>query len=267
MDLTPQRLQAWLAMLARTPARGGGTLSPRTIGFAMAVLRAAIADAVRLGTLADSPFKRVRGPHPKPKVVAAFSLAQVRRLDQVAASHRLGLLFAFLWQTGLRIGEALALRWSDLDLPGGSLQVRRSVAEVSGRLVEGAPKTAAGLREIALAGQTVTLLQNQAGRLRDEGLGTQGLVFPSRRGTTLSRRNVTRTWLRLRHDAGLPPYGLHALRHTNASLQLQAGVGLREIAAHLGHENPALTARVYAHVLVDTRRKAAFRLTRLLEEE
>ena len=110
-DLTPQRLQAWLAVLAQTKARGGGRLSPRTISFVMAVLRAALSDAVRLGTLEQSPFRRVRGPRPAPRVVAAFSLAQVRHLDQVAADHRLGPLFSFLWQTGLRIGEALALRW------------------------------------------------------------------------------------------------------------------------------------------------------------
>lgn len=255
-ELTPQRLQAWLAQLGQTEARSGGKLSARTITYAMAVLRAALQDAVRLGVLDQTPFKRVRAPRPSPRLVESFTLADVRRLDEVAVGRRLGPLFSFLWQSGLRIGEALALRWSDVDLEGQSLRVSRSVAEVSGRLVLGTPKTAAGLREIALTAQTVDLLRRQRERLVEEGLDPRGLVFPSRRGTMLSRRNVTRTWAGVRKAAGLPTYGLHALRHTNASLQLQAGVGMREIAAHLGHESPALTARVYAHVLPDTRRQA-----------
>ena len=263
-ELTPLRLQSWLGELARKDARSGGRLSAGTVTSAMAVLRAALGDAVRLGILDQSPFRRVSAPKAAPRRVTSFALADVRRLDAVAVHHRLGLLFSFLWQTGLRIGEALALRWSDVDLGGQSLRVSRSAAEVGGRLVVGSPKTAAGLREIALTPQTVALLLRQHERLAEEGLDGRGLVFPSRTGTMLFRRNVTRAWAGIRRQAGLPAYGLHALRHTNASLQLLAGVGIREIAAHLGHESPALTARVYAHVLVDTRRQAARRLSSLL---
>lgn len=261
--LTPQLLQSWVADLSLTPSSTGRRLSVRTVTYVMAILRAALGDAVRLGLVERNPFDRVRAPRPRPRVVQSFTLEQVRRLDVAASEHRLGALFTFLWQTGLRIGEALALYWEDVDLDGGSLRVRRSVAEVSGKLILGAPKTSAGMREIALAPQTVGLLSRHRAVQSDAGLSF--LVFPSRAGTMLSRRNVTRAWSVLRRRAGLPEYGLHALRHTNASLQLQAGVGLREIAAHLGHESPALTAKVYAHVLEDTKRQAARRLGHLLE--
>lgn len=264
-DLTPHRLQAWVADLVLTLSNGGRPLSARTVTYVMAILRSALSDAVRLDLLERNPFDRVRAPRGKPRLVESFTLEQVRRLDTVGADHRLGSLFTFLWQTGLRIGEALALQWADVDLDCASLRVRRSVAEVSGRLILGPPKTAAGMREIALAPQTVALLRCHRERLRSDGRIHADLVFPSRAATTLSRRNVTRAWAALRRRAGLPEYGLHALRHTNASLQLQAGVGLREIAAHLGHESPALTARIYAHVLEDTKRQAARRLGNLLE--
>ncbi len=264
-ELTPQRLQAWVADLSLPQSTGGRRLSPRTVTYAMAILRAALADAVRLGLLERNPFTRVRAPRPGPRVVASFTLEQVRRLDAADRDQRLGALFTFLWQSGLRVGEALALRWEDLDLEGASLRVRRNAAEVSGRLIVGPPKTVAGMREIALAPQTVSLLLRHLTTLKQEGLISSGLVFPSRAGTMLSRRNVTRAWAGARQRAGLPPYGLHALRHTNASLQLQAGVGIREIAAHLGHESPALTAKVYAHVLEDTKRQAARRLGELLD--
>lgn len=264
LDLTPQNLQVWLGELARKEARGGGRLSPRTIRFTLSVLRAALADAERLGILGLSPMRRVRAPRPQARLVPSYTLEEMRRLDLEAAHHRLGPLFSFLWQTGLRIGEALALRWSDVDLEDGTLRVQRSAAEVGGRMVLGPPKSLAGLREIALTPRTLDLLRCQRSALAARSLGACPLVFPSARGTLLSRRNASRAWASVRADAGLAPHGLHALRHTNASLQLQAGIGLREIAAHLGHESPALTARVYAHVLVATRRQAALRLSALL---
>ncbi len=261
-DLTPSRLQVWLAQLSSAGSPTGRILSPRTVTYAMAVLRAALNDAVRLGVLERNPFQRVRAPRPRPRIVESFSLEQVRRLESV--EHRLSPLFNFLWQTGLRIGEALALRWDDVDLDRSSLRIRRSAAEVSGKMIVGPPKTIAGMREIALTPQTSALLRTQLASLISDGLANSSLVFPSRTGTMLSRRNVTRAWAGTRKKAALPPLGLHALRHTNASLQLQAGVGIREIAAHLGHESPALTARVYAHVLEDTKRQAARRLGDLL---
>ncbi len=264
VDLTPQRLQNWVADLSRTQSANAKPLSVRSVTYTMAILRAALSDAVRLGLLDRNPFERVRAPRPHPHLVESFTLEQVWRLD--AVDHRLSALFTFLWQTGLRIGEALALHWVDVDLSRSSLRVRRSTAEVSGKLIVGPPKTAAGMREIALAPQTVTLLLEHRIALRAEGLGSSDLVFPSRVGTMLSRRNVTRAWASVRRSVGLPALGLHALRHTNASLQLQAGVGIREIAAHLGHVSPALTARVYAHVLEDTKRQAARRLGTLLDK-
>ncbi len=92
----------------------------------------------------------------------------------------------------------------------------------------------------------------------------QRLVFPSTTGTVLFRHNVRRAWLDLIARDGLPVYGLHALRHTCASLTLQAGIGLAEIAAKLGDENTAFGARAYAHVLQATKRQAEDRFGRFL---
>lgn len=272
-DLTPQILQAWVADLSAKPSRAGHPLSPRTVSYARSILRDALAEAVRLGMLPTNPIDRVRPPKQQPKVVQSFTLDQVRALDRAGREQRLGPLFSFLWHTGLRIGEAIALRWEDVDLAAATLVVRRNLVEVSGRLVASTPKTAAGTREIALMTQTVDLLQRHLASQGVERLihgaswNPDGLVFPSLAGTPLTRRNVTRSWAALRTAVGLPPYGLHALRHTAASLQLQAGVGVREIAATLGHENPGFTARIYAHVLEATKRQAAEKFSRLLGDD
>ena len=267
-ELTSQRLRRWSADLAATPSRQGAALSPRTVAYVQAVLRSALSEAVRLDLLAANPMAGVRPPRPHAVPVHTFTLEEMHRLDAVGAFHRLGPLFSFLWQSGLRIGEALALRWADVDLTDGTLTVCRNLVEVSGRLIEGSPKSRAGFRQIVLPAQTVDLLQKVKAAAPLQGAGS--LVFPNRLGGHLSRRNVTRTWARVRARAGLPSYGLHALRHTNASLQLLAGVGIAEIAAHLGHENPTVTARTYAHVLYPTKRRAASTFDRLLaraEEE
>lgn len=270
-DLTPQQLQAWLAELSSNPRTGNGHLSPRTVSYTLSKLNSALKDAVRLGLLPSNPADRVRPPKQNPKQVPSFTMEQAHVIDQAGRDTRLGVLFSFLWRTGLRIGEAIGLRWSDLDLDAGSLSVHRTVSEMGGRMIEGPPKTKAGRREIALPPQTVDLLRRHGQaqeierRIKGADWNHQQLVFPSEAGTGLFYRNVRRGWHDLLKRAGLPAHGLHALRHTCASLMLQAGVGLAEIAAHLGDQDTAFVARTYAHVLQATKRQAADRFNRLLE--
>ena len=264
-SLTSASLRRWTSELAATPSRTGCSLSARTVAYVQAVLRSALSEAVRLETLPANPMANVRPPRPNSHPVRSFSLEQMRRLDAAQADYRLGPLFSFLWQSGLRIGEALALRWADIDLAAGTLTVCRNLVEVGGHLIEGKPKSRSGFRQILLPEQTVILLRRIHGG-DDAPHRATDLVFANRLGGHLSRRNVTRSWIALRTQLGLPGHGLHALRHTNASLQLQAGVGIAEIAAHLGHENPTVTARTYAHVLDPTKRRAAATFGRLLAD-
>ena len=272
-EITTQALKAWVGGLATPKADGGSGLSPRSTAIARTVLREALEEAVRVGQIPNNPLDRVRPPRQQPKRVDSFTVQQIRALSRVTEQHRLANLFTVLWQTGLRIGEALALRWEDLDLDNASLTVHRNLVEVHGHMLLQRPKTIAGEREIALTAQTVAVFRRQQEAqavermIHGEGWNPDGLVFPSEAGTPLMRRNVSRAWAILRDRAGLPRYGLHALRHTAASLQLMAGIGLREISATLGHESPAFTARIYAHVLEQTKRQATERLERLLDAD
>ncbi|MHB1954184.1 MAG: tyrosine-type recombinase/integrase [Sulfobacillus sp.] len=268
-DLTAQRLQAWIAGLSQ-PKENGRTLSPRSVAYVRSVLGVALGEAVRLGLLPTNPVTRVRPPKQDPKQVKSFTYEQAQDIDEAGRDMRLSVLFSVLWRTGLRIGEAIGLRWSDLDLDSGTLSVHRTLSEIGGKLVEGPPKTKAGRRDIALERQVVDLLRQHRQAQGVERLvsgpdwNPTGLVFPSEAGTPLFRRNVRRSWTMLLARAGLPAYGLHAMRHTCASLMLQAGVGLAEIAAHLGDENTAFVAKTYAHVLQATKRQAADRFGRFL---
>ncbi len=268
-DLTAHQIQTWLTNLL-LPQASGRTLSPRRVAYIRQVLHAALADAVRLGLLPANPVDRVRPPKQNPKQVQSFTREQAQAIDEAGADGALGVLFSFLWRTGLRIGEAMGLRWSDINLEDGSLSVHRTVARIGGRVIEGPPKTKAGRRDIALPPQVVEMLrlhkeaQELERQAQDPDWNPLGLVFPSVTGTWLAYGTVRWDWMKLLRRAGLPAYGLHALRHTCASLMLQAGVGIAEIAAHLG-DDPAIVSRVYAHILEQTKRQAADRFAQFLD--
>ena len=271
-DLTAPQLRHWLTVIAQETTPRGTPVSPATVIQARVVLHAALDAAVTDGLLSVNPLDTVAGPKLRQAPVEPFSLAEMKALQAAMQGHPLADLFQFLWQAGCRVGEAIGLRWTAVDLTEGTVRFIRSVTQVGGRRVEGKPKTEAGERMVALPAQTVDLLREHRARQeaaraeRGSGWNPDDLVFPSRAGTALFYRNVRRAWVVLRQRAGLPPRKLHVLRHTNASLQLQAGVGLREMSAHLGHSDPAFTARVYAHVLEATRRQAARKFDRLLED-
>ncbi len=91
----------------------------------------------------------------------SLTFEQEQAIDEVGRDMRLGVLFSVLRKTGLRIGEAIGLRWEDVDLENATLSVHRTMSEINGRMIEGPPKTKAGRREIALAPQTVEMLRCQ----------------------------------------------------------------------------------------------------------
>lgn len=142
---------------------------------------------------------------------------------------------------------------------------------MKGRKLETRPKSDRGIREVPLAGEAVTVLRNlqEAQQVERELRGGQkwnpeGYVFCTERGTRGMHRNTIRAWHVIREHAGLKPAGIHALRHTFASLSLLAGMDLSTLSTILGHENPAFTARIYAHVLTATKVRAISRLDDLL---
>lgn len=259
-DLSAPAVQGWLAEMQRS------SLSPRTVAYARAVLRAALQEAVRLGLIPSNPVDRVRPPRQAPKQVSAFTPEEVLRLQDAARGHRLEALILTAWQTGLRLGEILALRWEDVDLEGMTIRVGKSLADLGGgRIIVQEPKTERGIRTVAITPQVVTALKAHRARQAEERLAAgerwqdRGLVFCAQNGKPLVPRNVMRAYYTIRDKAGLPRHGFHSLRHTNATLAKLAGIDVTEIATNLGHTSPSFTARTYAHVLPESQRQAAQR--------
>ncbi|MEJ7818776.1 MAG: site-specific integrase, partial [Rubrobacteraceae bacterium] len=176
-------------------------------------------------------------------------------LDTVSGD-RLEALYVVAVTAGLRQGELLGLKWEDVDLEAGMLQVRRTLSEArSGRVFE-SPKSGKG-RSVRLTKRATAALRAHRKAQLEERMARaglwqdNGLVFPSTTGTPLGARNLVRSYKLRLERAGLPDIRFHDLRHTCATLLLRQGVHVKFVQELLGHGDVALTLNVYSHVLPD----------------
>ena len=165
--------------------------------------------------------------------------------------------------TGLRRGEALGLKWSDVDLDAGRLVVTRQLTRVGGALVTSDTKTARSRRAVDLSAPMVESLKAHKARQAAERLALgeawadSGFVFTSSIGTPVDPRNCYREFRGICEAAGLGRWHPHELRHSAASLMLAQGVKIQVVSELLGHSSIRMTADVYGHVLAPDRRPAA----------
>ena len=246
-------------------------LKPPTIKNQLSVLRRVLNLKQREGLINRHPcqhfgelMQRVaRREASEVPQVDAWSRDEVAALLQLARDHEAGFypLLAFLLQTGCRKGEALGLRWADVDFSGDRIHIRRAV--VHGKLTT--PKSGKA-RSVVLSSPLAQVLHDLHDERRREALrrgwrDVPEVIFCDQRGGNCDERNLHRTWNRLRRRAakeGVRPLRLHDARHTFASQALAAGKSVRWVAAQLGHANPELTLRVYAHVLREEEEDLSF---------
>ncbi|MGY1761649.1 tyrosine-type recombinase/integrase [Geodermatophilus sp. SYSU D00779] len=252
----PSHVEGWVVEL-----RGKG-LAESTVRSAYTILGAVLHTAVRDGALASNPAAVIRRPKVTSREAAHLTTAQVADLLRAAEDTRYAPLFALLVHTGLRRGEALALRWADVDLEKGLLRVRGTLARVQRRLVVTEPKTARSKRFVPLSAPAERLLHDVRGSQDDErrraGSVWQetGFVFTTVTGEPCDPRNALRALKVAAERAGLPHVGLHTLRHSAASVMLSSGVPLKVVSEILGHSSIAITGDVYGHVAPDVARGA-----------
>ena len=192
--------------------------------------------------------------------------AQVRGVLDALRGHRIEPMMLLLATTGVRIGEALALRWKDLDLDQRLLRVTGTVRVVGGKALRTAPKTQRGRRTLPLTEETVAVLRSWKGRQSAERLragtswaATEEWVFTTETGHLLDQRNAVRAYQRALRGAGVEgvPARFHILRHSVASAMLAEGkVSVRTASEILGHASTSITADTYAHVAQDAKRAA-----------
>lgn len=157
---------------------------------------------------------------------------------------------------GLRRGELLALRWANVDLEQKVIVVREVLQETSrGVAVKDTAKTKAGRRNVTLPGIVISVLRDVRRQQLEErlamGLGKMpddALVFPARDGGPTRPTNLSSGWADVAKAIGLPGITWHAPRHTHASMLIDAGIDIVKVAKRLGHADPSVTLRVYAHL-------------------
>ena len=245
-------------------------LAPRTVNYIHTTLSKALKDAVADGLITRNPASSVKAPRPKKKEIRPLSSEQAKVFLEAVRGDRFEAAFVVALHCGLREGEILGLKWSDVDFDAGTLQVRRTLSEaLAGHLFE-PPKNGKG-RSVKLTARAVEALRNHLTRQIEgiESLGDryrdQGLVFPSRVGTPMNAKNLTaRSFKPLLKKAGVPDIRFHDLRHTFATLMLQNGEHPKVVQEMLGHATIAITMDTYSHVLPNMQRDAVARLGTLL---
>ncbi len=270
--LTAPQVERALAAILEAPGRYGRPRSPLTVRHARATLRAALTDAVRDGLVGRNAAADARPPRVPHRDIAYLTGPQVRRLRDATREDEYGPVYALAVSTGLRLGELLGLEWTDVDLAGRRLTVRRTLARAAGSgwaLSE--PKSTKSRRTIPLAAVAVDALRRQAERqdkARDSaGSAWQdrdGLVFTDAVGRPIIPESVSHAFHRARIAAGLPAVRFHDLRHSAATLLLAEGVPLAVVSDLLGHSGIAITAAHYAAIVPELRREAADAMDRAL---
>ncbi len=265
--LSPQNVEAFL-----NDQRKAG-LSPRTVQYLHATLRRALGRALKWSLVPRNVATLVDAPSTRRKEVEPLTPEEARVLLDAIKGERMEALYSVALAVGLRKGEALGLRWADVDLDAGTIAVRRSLQRAGGRLQFVEPKSTRSRRTVALPNAAITALRTHRARQLQERLFAgpkwqeQGLVFTTTIGTPLEPRNVTRHFHRTLTRTGLPPKRFHDLRHTCASLLLAQGVHPRVVMEILGHSQIGLTMDTYSHVIPALQREAAGQMDAVLMGE
>jgi len=265
--LSGSQINALYAKLAETGRHDGKTgLSPMTIHHVHACLHKACKDAVRWGHISRNPLDAADPPRKKgdgTKEMKTWSKEQLKAFLGAVADERLSPLWHTIAMTGMRRGEAIGLRWSDVDLDNGRLSVRRALIPSGREVIVSEPKTIKGRRVIALDPGTVEVLKAQAARQLeeqkdwDEAWVETGLVFTLENGAALDPESVSRYWRHAVKKSMLPLIRLHDLRHTHATLALQAGIHPKVVSERLGHATVSITLDTYSHAIPAMQEEAA----------
>ena len=236
------------------------------------VLRKALRDAERRGLVSRNICRLVDPPKLERKVIEPPSIPAIKQILAEADKSSLGPVINFMARTGVRRGEAIALRWENLDLERGSASIVESAARVPGKGIEfRRTKSAAGRRLVSLDPITVTQLRLHRAQQDEQVLATgsgysaRDLVFTGPLGRPLDPEHLTQGFKKVTKAAGYPATRLHDLRHAHAAGLFKAGAHPRVVQERLGHSSAAFTMQTYGHVMEGMQEQAARDFADLLE--
>lgn len=258
--LKPAQVTTWHTTLRTSGGKNGRPLAPATVRQAHRILHLALGKAVE----DEKVSRNVASGRKLPKATKAESVilqeGEIAPVIAALAGHWLQPIVTVAIGTGMRQGEIMGLRWSDLDLEIGTARVERSLEETKANgLRYKLPKSKNGVRTISLPSSVTRMLRahwkQRAEQRLSLGLGkpdTEALVFCDHEGGPIRPSRVSGAWRDVVVSRKLPRIRFHDLRHTHASALISSGLDVVKISRRLGHASPVVTLSVYAHLFRQT---------------
>ena len=235
--------------------KGRAGASATLVGKCHQRIMQALKYACRLGIVATNHAENATPPPVRRKEMQTWTAEQARCFLAGIAESAYGYLWLAYLATGMRRGEALGLRWTDVDWGRNTISVCQTVGVEHGKAtIKPMPKTDASRRTVAVDPALTAALrlhraaQNERRLQLGDAWSDHGLIFPSAVGTPIWPDNITRDYNRLIERTGVPRIRVHDQRHTFASLALKHGANLLAVSRQLGHARPSTTSDIYGHI-------------------
>lgn len=259
-ELSALVLQNFITKLLESGnCKTGNGLSANSVNAIISVLQSSLQTAHLIGVANEYTANKIKRPKLIERPVECFSLKEQKQIEQAVLNSKKDKLFGILLclYSGLRIGELVALQWSDIDFAKGNLTVSKSCHDGKNGLIIDEPKTATSRRTIPLPKQLMPLVKMLKKRSDSD-------FVVSSHGKPVSVRSYQRSFELLLKKLDIPHRGFHSLRHTFATRAIECGMDVKTLSEILGHKNPTVTLNRYAHSLMEHKQDMMNRLGKLL---
>ena len=259
-DLNPLVLQSFITELLQSGNRKTGKgLSASSVNAVISVIQGSLKTAHMLGLTKEYTADKLKRPKLTEKPVECFTLAEQKQIEHAIRRGKKDKLYGIILclYSGLRIGELIALKWSDIDFAKGILAVSKSCHDGKNGLIIDEPKTSTSRRVIPLPKQLLPMMKALKRR-------SVSPFVVSASGNPVSVRSYQRSFELLLKKLKIPHKGFHSLRHTFATRAIECGMDVRTLSEILGHKNPTITLNRYAHSLMEHKADMMNRVGKLL---
>lgn len=264
-EITPLILQCYVTeLLKKGNLKTGEGLSSNSVNSIITVIQNTLKTAFSVGLVDEYVGDKIKRPKSSEKNVECFTLAEQKKIEQYVLNGKETKYFGVLLclYTGLRVGELLALEWSDIDIKKGEIQVCKTchygkdANGVFGRITD-IPKTQSSIRTIPIPKQLIP-------HLREAKKNSHSTHIVSNGSNPISVRSYQRSFSLLLNKLDIPHHGFHSLRHSFATRALECGMDVKTLSEILGHKSPTITLNRYVHSLMDHKKEMMNRLGKLL---
>ena len=259
-ELSALVLQNFITKLLESGnCKTGNGLSANSVNAIISVLQSSLQTAHLIGVANEYTANKIKRPKLIERPVECFTLAEQKQIEQAVLNGKKDKLYGIILclYSGLRIGELIALQWSDIDFTKGILTVSKSCHDGKDGLIIDEPKTATSRREIPLPKQLLPILKSIKKK-------SDSPFVVSASGSTISVRSYQRSFELLLKKLNIPHKGFHSLRHTFATRAIECGMDVKTLSEILGHKNPTVTLNRYPHSLMEHKTDMMNKLGKLL---